>query len=96
MMKCYIDAAGKYLGIYDGAKAPDGAEEVPCVPSHGFDMWDREAKVWVPSGNYMAARAMAYPPLVDQIEALIKGGSDLDAMRDKIAAIKAKFPKARD
>lgn len=38
-------------------------------------------------------RRSEYPPIEDQLDALWKGGAESEAMRQKITAIKLKFPK---
>lgn len=43
--------------------------------------------------DYRSLRRIAYPPLADQLDAYWKGGAAADAMRDKIMAVKARFPK---
>lgn len=42
--------------------------------------------------SYMQKRAAEYPPIVDQLDAIWKGGEDMEAMRQQILAIKAKYP----
>lgn len=42
---------------------------------------------------YKEKRATEYPPIEDQLDALWKGGTDFDAMKSKIEAIKKKHPK---
>ncbi len=42
---------------------------------------------------YKDKRAEEYPDLRDQLDALWKGGDDLEAMRSTIMAVKAKYPK---
>lgn len=44
--------------------------------------------------DYYVLRAREYPAMREQLDAFWKGGSDADAMRDKIAAIKTKYPKS--
>lgn len=46
----YIDAAGNYLGGFDGALPPAGAVEVPSAPDHTFKRWDGSA--WVSTAQY--------------------------------------------
>lgn len=43
---------------------------------------------------YREKRARAYPPITDQLDAYWKGGEEAEAMRAKILAVKAEFPKA--
>lgn len=44
--------------------------------------------------DYAKRRKESYPPIEDQLDALWKGGADLEEMQKKIAAVKASFPKA--
>ncbi len=46
-----------------------------------------------PPPTVEALRAMAYPPIADQLDAIWKGGADMEAMRKTVLAVKAKFPK---
>ena len=43
--------------------------------------------------TYAQLREMAYPPIADQLDALWKGGSSLEEMREHILGVKAKYPK---
>ena len=43
--------------------------------------------------TYREQRIAEYPPLSDQIDAIMKGGADLEAMRQRVLAVKAKYPK---
>ena len=43
--------------------------------------------------DYAAKRREAYPSIADQLDAIWKGGAEMDAMRLKILAVKARFPK---
>jgi hypothetical protein len=43
---------------------------------------------------YRDKRAAEYPAIGDQLDAIWKGGADLDAMRAQIMAVKAKYPKS--
>ena len=43
--------------------------------------------------DYYAARASEYPKIEEQLDAFWKGGNAKTQMEDKIAAIKAKYPK---
>jgi hypothetical protein len=43
--------------------------------------------------DYYAKRRAEYPSLGDQLDALWKGGPAQVAMQEKIAAVKAKYPK---
>jgi hypothetical protein len=43
--------------------------------------------------NYSALRGREYPPIAEQLDALWKGGKDLEAMRQQVMAVKEKYPK---
>lgn len=43
--------------------------------------------------SYADKRLMDYPPIGDQLDALWKGGAEAEAMKAKIQAVKAKYPK---
>ena len=43
--------------------------------------------------TYAEARKGKYPSIEDQLDALWKGGDDMEAMREKVLAVKQKFPK---
>lgn len=43
--------------------------------------------------EYQRKRASEYPPVGDQLDAILKGGADLDVLKTVVAAIKAKYPK---
>ena len=93
-IKYAVDENGKWLGVFHGVDMPAGSTEVDTIPAHGRDTWDGLNQRWVPHNDYAAQRAAAYPPVVDQLDALWKGGDAADAMRAKILEVKAKFPKA--
>jgi len=43
--------------------------------------------------DYAELRRKEYPAIGDQLDALWKGGVALEEMAQKVAAVKAKFPK---
>ena len=43
--------------------------------------------------TYAQKRALEYPPVTDQLDAVWKGGADAEAMRARIEEIKNKYPK---
>lgn len=45
--------------------------------------------------DYRLLRKAMYPPIEEQLDALWKGGAEEDAMRERILAIKQRFPKAK-
>jgi hypothetical protein len=48
---------------------------------------------WVDPNAYKTQRAVAYPPIGDQLDALWKGGDAATEMLAKVQAVKAKYPK---
>jgi len=46
-----------------------------------------------PVKEYRVKRRAEYPPLEDQLDAIWKGGEDMEAMRQQIMAIKEKYSK---
>ena len=45
------------------------------------------------SRSYQALRQAAYPSVTEQLDALWKGDDDAEAMRQRVLAVKAKYPK---
>lgn len=43
--------------------------------------------------NYDVLRRAAYPDIGDQLDAIMKGGEELEAMRTACAGVKARWPK---
>lgn len=43
--------------------------------------------------DYQALRRDAYPDIREQLDALWKGGKDAEEMRQKVQAVKARYPK---
>ena len=43
--------------------------------------------------TYAGKRALDYPSITDQLDALWKGGEEMIAMQQKIMAVKAAYPK---
>ena len=43
--------------------------------------------------DYAKRRRGEYPPVEEQLDALWKGGAEAEAMRARIEAVKAKYPK---
>lgn len=50
-------------------------------------------EAFVPTPDYIKARRAEYPPIADQIDTLWKGGAEMEQMRQRIMAVKAKHPK---
>lgn len=49
-------------------------------------------KIQVPV-DYAQRRRDEYPSLADQLDAFWKGGEEAEAMRKRVLAVKARFPK---
>lgn len=45
--------------------------------------------------DHAGLRRAHYPSLADQLDALWKGGDEAEAMRERVAAVKRKFPKPK-
>lgn len=68
-------------------QAIDDAPRVACPSKEELD-------AVMASVQYVAARRAAYPLVEDQLDAIWKGGSDLNEMREKILSVKRRFPKS--
>lgn len=93
---CYfLDGACIHIGEWDYNYAtdgeplnpmPDGAECRECTvveTEHGRFIAD----------DHRALRRPLYPPIADQLDALWKGGDDLEQMRERVLAVKRAHPK---
>jgi hypothetical protein len=54
---------------------------------------EAELKAVIDGSKYAEQRAVAYPPIGDQLDALWTGGQAAADMLVKIQAVKAKYPK---
>lgn len=52
-----------------------------------------QVDAWIAANSYRGKRAKAYPPIGDQLDAIMKGGDEFNAMKKRIDAIKAQYPK---
>lgn len=52
-----------------------------------------EIEANISANSYAEKRRLEYPTLMDQLDAIWKGGSDLETMKERILEIKAKYPK---
>lgn len=43
--------------------------------------------------SYVEERAKEYPPIEDQLDAIWKGGKDMEDMRTKVLSVKTKYKK---
>ena len=74
----YVDGGWQYV-------------EVP-VPEEEPQSEEPQPEPYVPT--YADLRREAYPDVGDQLDALWKGGAEAEAMKEKIMAVKTKYPKA--
>lgn len=75
--KYFVDPkTGVYLGGFNGALPPDGAQEVDGPPMDGRDVYDFSASDWIPyEPSYTEKRLVEYQQisLGDQLDAIYKG-----------------------
>lgn len=67
-------------------------EQCPGEASVITPTWD-EINTLILSDSYKSNREAAYPSVGDQLDAIWKGGADFEAMKNKIAEIKLRYPK---
>ena len=48
----------------------------------------------LPQNTYADLRRDTYPPMADQLDAIWKGMDAMDAMREQVLSVKARFPKS--
>lgn len=97
MTKFYRDAAGSYIGAFDGAEPPADAIEVAMPPDNAAtDVWDGAA--WVPDPARVAARddAAADGRLADAValtvrDVLFDQENRIRALEGRAAVAKAQF-----
>jgi len=65
----------------------------PGVISQEEDVAERSDGGLAASDDHISLRRAAYPPVRDQLDAFWKGGADADAMRERVLAVKAQYPK---
>lgn len=101
--KYFVDREGNYLGGFDGAEPPKGSIEVSAPPKDGRQKWDGEK--WLPYDNYTENRLIAYPPIGDQLDALMKWVAgeneitvtpELKSLAMQCMAVKSKYPKPKE
>lgn len=80
MTKHFRDAAGNYIGGFDGAQPPAGSIEVPVAPTHAAQRWDGAR--WIDTPAIEAARAAEL--LADSDKRMARAGEELwDALKRK-------------
>jgi hypothetical protein len=52
-----------------------------------------EVQALMAADEYRALRANEYPPISDQLDAIWKGGNEFNEMKQRVDAVKAKYPK---
>lgn len=95
---------GKYYFTKDGflhglGEAPDGMEALQCPPGYELHLGDPPGTLQPPPPpqialNYADQRWNEYPDIRDQLDAIWKGGAEMEAMRQRVLSVKAKYPKA--
>lgn len=78
------------VGYYEGDRQGNDPA-IPSPPGPGY-AWDGSAWAYTLAACH-AARLAAYPPIGDQLDAIMKGGEELEAMREAVMAVKATHPK---
>ena len=74
----------------DGEWEIDGHVRLLIKPSTKWLIANPQIAPLIP---YDELRRMAYPSFGDQLDAIWKGGEEMELMRHKILAIKQKYPK---
>jgi hypothetical protein len=64
-----------------------------CVDLTTLELIDKPLGFDPPETDYRVLRIHSYPPLADQIGAILKGGDALIEMQSIVQAVKAKYPK---
>lgn len=91
-MKHYKDSQNKVFGFSEGQEVPPGLTEISIEEAKelGKLAFVQDQSLM----NYAQKRALEYPLIGDQLDALWKGGAEAEAMKAKIQEVKAKYPKA--
>lgn len=76
----------------DGNQTLEHWNEEKLGPSPTQAQLDAGWTTWQ-AQEYREKRAREYPSIGDQLDALWKGGVDADAMKARVLAVKAKYPK---
>ncbi|MBV8156911.1 MAG: hypothetical protein JO278_04590 [Dyella sp.] len=80
LLSGYTNAAIRDVPPFDGAAAVETEQLLPVDDGRA-------------PPTYAHLRLEAYPSIGDQLDALWRGGPALDAMREQILAVKARYPK---
>jgi hypothetical protein len=76
---------------YDTLKWRDKVQSKPTKQEVETEA-NRLLQEWV-NTEYQRSRALEYPSIGDQLDALWKGGDALETMKAQVMAVKAKYPK---
>lgn len=80
--------------IINGQPAEFGSIVLATPGAHFISLAGRHAGEWVVRViDYAARRQAEYPTIADQLDAIWKGGAELERMRDTIMAVKEANPK---
>lgn len=96
--KYYVDANGKFLGVFIGAEPPEGAIEVPTLPSHGDSHYVNGEWVLNPRGLILRSiaalegsitqRRLREAMLTEDGKLWLQGIEDeIEDLRDHLAAL---------
>lgn len=92
VLETFIDESGnpaqRKVGERIANPIPDGAT------SAEEDVITTEDGGLAAATDHVSLRRVAYPKIADQLDALWKGGDAATAMRERVLAIKSKYPKA--
>lgn len=94
--KYYVNAAGNYIGGFQGAQPPSGSIEVPNAPEHAADTWVNGAWLKNPArekNEFNAAIKKQIEALdIKRIRPLAEGDAlFLDGLNKQIAALRAQL-----
>ncbi len=84
-VKCAKNAAGDDIEIWESETIPK-----PNRIQIARDLEEYEA--FLAATAYKEKRSAEYPSVGDQLDAIWKGGADMELMRQTILAVKAKYP----
>jgi hypothetical protein len=78
-----LEAAARSVGLQDMS-----IEDIAQQTKDEFEESERK-RIF----GYRTDRLKKYPPIREQLDAIMKGGEDLEAMRTRVMAVKEEFPK---
>lgn len=80
-----IGVTGEEIVSWEGPNAKPGPVEVE-------QLYQQEVRAMA-AVAYQEQRKAEYPSIADQLDAIWKGGADMEQMRQQVLAVKAKYPK---